>query len=86
VESLLSEYRIIVLRAGGELHPVPVKEPGLDAVCRQVIRFAQNAAVHGCPLGDALPPVWVEVRDGEDRVVIRIHIDPTLKPVDEIAP
>jgi hypothetical protein len=76
----MSGYAIIVTRASGQLHPVPVKESSFEKVCRQALRFAQNAANHGCPLGDALPPKWVDIVDGAGVLVIRIVVDESLKP------
>jgi hypothetical protein len=79
----MSDYALFVTRADGRVHPVSIPDPSLAAVCRQAFRFAQNAAVHGCPLGDALPPKWADVRDEDGRLVIRIVVDESLKPISE---
>ena len=76
----MSGYAIIVTRANGQLHPVTVKEPSFEKVCRQALRFAQDAAVHGCPLGDALPPKWVDIFDETGPLIVRIVVDESLKP------
>ena len=76
----MSGYAIVVTRADGRLHPVPITDPSFPAVCRQAFRFAQNAAVHGCPLGDALPPKWADIHDEHGALIIRIVIDESLKP------
>ena len=68
------------MRADGRLRTLAVEDPGLDMVFRQALRFARNAAVDGCPLGDALPPKWVEIHDAAGRLVVRIMIDESLKP------
>ena len=80
----MSDYEIIVTRSDGRLHQVAVKHPLLEDVCRQAFRFAQNAAVHGCPLGDARPPKWVDIKDALGQLVIRIMVDDSLKPCPEL--
>lgn len=76
----MSNYEIIVTRSDGRLHPLAVKHPSFEAVCRQALRFAQNAAVHGCPLRDALPPQWVDIQDGLGNLVLRVTVDHSLRP------
>jgi hypothetical protein len=76
----MSGYAIIVTRADGRLQSVVIKDPSFEMVCRQALRFAQNAAVHGCPLGDALPPKWVDIQDDDGHLVLRITVDDSLKP------
>jgi hypothetical protein len=78
----MSGYAIIVTRADGRLQPVTLKDPDFEAVCRQAFRFAQNAAIHGCPLGDALPPRWVDIRRDDGDLILRITVDAMLKPID----
>lgn len=76
----MSDHAIIVTRADGRLHPLEIKDPSFEAVCAQALRFAQNAAVQGCPLGDALPPKWVDILESDGSLFIRITVDESLRP------
>ena len=77
----MSGYAIVVTRADGRLQPLKITDPSFAAVCRQAFRFVQNAAVHGCPLGDALPPRWADIRDEDGHLILRIVVDDSLKPM-----
>jgi hypothetical protein len=76
----MPSYTITVVRGGGQLHPVIIRDPGLFAVCEQALAKAQDLAVNGCPFGDSIPPRQVEVRNGEGVLVLCVAIDESLKP------